>query len=591
MLVQMVRFISGWFVVCFCATMFAQPTIAQDTGLSIADPSITGPSITDSLKNLAAEVDVESILTNADEIDIENDTDNMRRMQSAAFVNQKADFGRWGHIKDRYSTWTNHSNRLVPLYTFGFKLDSLRGNRNAYRDANRLKRIYGHVPAGTLNRDADYFDQTDIYRLQKGAIAAGYKNIIVLVFDGMDWQTTRSAALYKTGKVAYTQGRGSGLAFQDFDSVTTDFGLVCTSAYSALMKQDVNSQLVLEDPKLSTGGYSVKHGGAAPWLEKPESDYLLGLLHDQPHTVTDSAASATSLFSGVKTYNAAINVAANGKQLTPIAHDLQKQGFKVGAVTSVAISHATPACAYANNVYRKDYQDIARDMIGLSSAAHRGDPLPGMDVLIGAGWGEEKEEDSYQGKNYLIGNTYMHAEDIKKVDVVNGGRYVVAQRTAGKDGAKELKAAAIQAAEQGDRLLGFYGVKSGHLPYQTADGGFNPTIDAKGIEKYSQADLDENPTLAEMTDAALTYMEKADDGFWLLVEAGDVDWANHANNIDSSIGAVLSGEAAFNTIIRWIGKRNAWRDTALIVTADHGHYFVIQDAKLIAQAGAEQRAK
>jgi len=70
-----------------------------------------------------------------------------------------------------------------------------------------------------------------------------------------------------------------------------------------------------------------------------------------------------------------------------------------------------------------------------------------------------------------------------------------------------------------------------------------------------------------------------------MVEAGDVDWANHANNTDSSIGAVLSGDDAFRVIMDWVDENNAWAYTAVIVTADHGHYMVIDDANRIAEAG------
>ena len=145
--------------------------------------------------------------------------------------------------------------------------------------------------------------------------------------------------------------------------------------------------------------------------------------------------------------------------------------------------------------------------------------------------------------------------------------------------------AAQQAADAGLRLIGFYGVRGGHLPFQTADGKYNPTFDIEPAEQYSQADLFENPTLADMTAAALLRLERATDGFWLLVEAGDVDWANHSNNIDSSIGAVLSGDEAFDVVVNWIDQHNAWRDTAVIVTADHGHYLVIDDAGRLAEAG------
>jgi alkaline phosphatase len=65
--------------------------------------------------------------------------------------------------------------------------------------------------------------------------------------------------------------------------------------------------------------------------------------------------------------------------------------------------------------------------------------------------------------------------------------------------------------------------------------------------------------------------------FWLMVEAGDVDWASHANNIDGAIGATFSGDAAFTTITEWIESNGGWDKTAVIVTADHGHMFVLSE--------------
>jgi alkaline phosphatase len=149
--------------------------------------------------------------------------------------------------------------------------------------------------------------------------------------------------------------------------------------------------------------------------------------------------------------------------------------------------------------------------------------------------------------------------------------------------------AARRAADEELRLLGLFGTKGGHLPFRTADGKYNPTFDVKGTERYSEADVTENPTLAEMTQAALLVLEQAIDGFWLMIEAGDVDWANHANNIDSSIGAVLSGEEAFRVVMDWVDENNAWEYTAVIVTSDHGHYLVIDDANRFVEAGKATR--
>ncbi len=515
--------------------------------------------------------------------------DSMRELQSDAIKKQSAPWGHWGHIPNRYSTWLNHSNRLIPIYTFGITLDSLREEGSVYSDPKRLEKLYGNVPSDTVNPTASYFDQTDVYRLQKKAVEQGRKNIILFVFDGMDWQTTRAAAIYKSGKVGYDTGRGDVLSFQNYRGTKTDFGFFCTSPRLGGTKFDVNSQVVLGGGKDASGGFDVKRGGAYPWLEQSNSDYLIGLDRTQPHSVTDSAASAVSMTAGVKTYNGSINYTVDGEHIVPIARELQPQGFKIGVVTSVPLSHATPGAAYANNVARYDYQDIARDMVGLRSSSHRDKPLEGVDVVISGGWGEGKDKDGAQGENFAQGNPYFHQADLSAVDRKNGGKYHVAQRTEGVSGREGLMKGAEQAIREGTRFLGFYGATGGHLPFQTADGNFNPTFDAKGTETYSQADIDENPTLADMTEAALGILETSEKGFWLMVEAGDVDWANHANNLDSSIGAVLSGDAAFDTIVNWVDRNDAWDDTALIVTSDHGHFLVIDDAEVIANAGRADR--
>jgi len=153
-----------------------------------------------------------------------------------------------------------------------------------------------------------------------------------------------------------------------------------------------------------------------------------------------------------------------------------------------------------------------------------------------------------------------------------------------------LAEAARDAIDRRLRLFGLFGVREGNLPFQTADGDFNPVgcrpeqppsadrLRKKycPLEPYSEADLAENPTLADMTRAALDVLGTRE-RFWLLVEAGDVDWAAHANDIDAAIGAVRSGDAAFQAVVSWIERRNAWNDAVVIVTADHGHMFVLDE--------------
>ena len=120
--------------------------------------------------------------------------------------------------------------------------------------------------------------------------------------------------------------------------------------------------------------------------------------------------------------------------------------------------------------------------------------------------------------------------------------------------------------------MGFFGADGGNLPYQTADGAYDPFK-----ARYTEGDVSENPTLADMTRVALGVLSRNKRGFWLMIEAGDVDWANHSNNIDNSIGAVLSGDAAFRMVTKWVEKNDAWDQTLVILTADHGHFLVLDD--------------
>ena len=65
-----------------------------------------------------------------------------------------------------------------------------------------------------------------------------------------------------------------------------------------------------------------------------------------------------------------------------------------------------------------------------------------------------------------------------------------------------------------------------------------------------------------MTEAALTVLgAEPDQPFALFVEAGDVDFALHANNLDNAIGAVYSGEEAVRAVIDWVETHSNWDDS------------------------------
>jgi alkaline phosphatase len=509
-----------------------------------------------------------------------------------------------------FSNHSSHTNRLVPVYTFGSKLDlgAVTGKNSIYRDAKRLEALYGYLPEHTVNPGADYADQSDLRTVLDAAVARGVKHLFIVWFDGTDWPTMQAAAVAKTGKV-YNAGKGSGLVFQDYDAQgTAGFGYAVTSPTHDRNTPNVDAQTVVIPASSARGGYDARIAGPNPWTPGPLAaqapGYLKGPSGNEkdkagvkaaggvPHAYTDSSCSAAEFIDGAKSYNNGLNVKDDGTFVPTLFNVLETQGWRLGTATSVPFDHASPAAMYAHNVYRDDYQDIARDMLGLTSITqltHKEPAHRGLDVALGTGFGQESGLRGIisQGKNVVPGNLYITDADKAAIDARHGGPYVVAQTTPGARGAKVLGEAAALAASQGLRLFGLFGDKGlNHLPYRTADGRFDPAPDVSGkAETYTPEVLAEQPTLADMTRASLTVLtSRLGRKFALFVEAGDVDFALHSNNLDNTVGAVYSGEDAVKVIIDWVETHSNWNDSAMIVTADHGHYLVIDDLDAIARA-------
>ena len=540
-------------------------------------------------------------------------SDHMKRLQTENVATARRKVDRPYHFGSQgpggvFSNHTSHSNRLIPFYTFGRKIDpsAVTGANSVYRDADRLKALYGFLPENTLNPEAEYADQSDFAGLLADAVKKGAKHVFIVWFDGLDWPTTQAAAVAKTGRV-YTGGKGSGLIFQDYTADgSARFGNYVTAPTHDKNAPDVDAQTVAIPPTALRGGYDARIAGPNAWTPGPLAaqapGYLKGQAGDEkdkagvkaagrvPHAYTDSSTSAAEFISGKKAYNNGVNVLDDGTLAPTLFHSLQKQGWKVGTVTSVPFNHASPSAMYAHNVYRDDYQDLARDMLGLRSITQEDgkEPAhPGLDVVIGTGFGQEVHDKGLkaQGKNVRPGNLYLADADKAAIDVANGGKYVVAQTEPGAEGAATLAAAAGRAAAGGHRLFGFFGAKGlDHLPFRTADGRFDPAPNLNGkAESYSPSDLREQPALADMTRAALTVLTaKPGQPFALFIESGDVDFALHANNLDNAVGAVYSGEEAIKAVIEWVEKNSNWDDSVMVVAADHGHYLVIDDIQAIA---------
>jgi alkaline phosphatase len=336
-------------------------------------------------------------------------------------------------------------------------------------------------------------------------------------------------------------------------------------------------------------GYDPIKGGAAPWLTGTDQEYI-------KYSYPDSANTATTLYSGVKTYNGAVGVDIFENPVESVLSRAAQAGKSTGLVTSVPIDHATPAAAAANVNNRNKYDGPTLDYI-LQQELRTYQPT----VLLGGG-----HPLSATGNPLPVGvepntdNTYITTATYNKLTANptnNEYGYTFLER--GTNAATQLAtAAAAIDPEKGGRLLGLYGARgqNGNLPVSSANGDYSTTgLDlfslnsTKGLNQdklrplkvgetdaqFIATERNQNPTLDDLTKAALSVLGKDPDGLWLLVEGGDIDWAAHDNNIDNLIGATLDFDKAVGSVIAWINANGGWADNELIVTADHDHYLTL----------------
>ena len=214
--------------------------------------------------------------------------------------------------------------------------------------------------------------------------------------------------------------------------------------------------------------------------------------------VTDSAAGATALASGQKTYNGAIGVDAAGKPIPTILEIAEQKGLATGLVTTCSITHATPACFISHQASRGLNEAIALDFLKTD-----------IDVFIGGGRNYfSKRSDGINLNDSLKARGYQIANSISEVQQITKG-----------------KVAAFLADEQQAR--------------------------------FSEGRGDE---LVKSTEAAIRLLKGNKKGLFMMIEGSQIDWGGHDNNtqyiveemidFDNAIGKVLDFAAADgNTLV------------------------------------------
>ena len=229
--------------------------------------------------------------------------------------------------------------------------------------------------------------------------------------------------------------------------------------------------------------------------------------------VTDSAAAATAIACGEKTNNHYSGVDPDGRPLESCAAVAKKAGRKVGIVSTVTITHATPAGFYAHRKSRGDGYGIALDLAN-----------SGFDFFAGGGLDSKFNDKKH--KEY-VGDAYAYAE--KK-----GYRIV---RT--KDEFMSLKPS------------------DGKILTRFRDGALDNAIDIRDAK---------DPTLAEIVTKAIQMLDN-EKGFFLMAEGGRVDWAGHANDAATNLREVLALDDAVKVALAFQERHPD--ETLVVVTGDH----------------------
>ncbi|MEN8224053.1 MAG: alkaline phosphatase [Bacteroidota bacterium] len=241
----------------------------------------------------------------------------------------------------------------------------------------------------------------------------------------------------------------------------------------------------------------------------------LSTTHAANRLITGSAAAGTALATGHKTAIGRIGMDTSGTvPFESIAEKAKKKGMKVGIISSVSINHATPAAFYAKQKNRNMYFEIGLD-------------LTKSDFDFFGGGGLSSAEGSLEGEEV---NLYELAEE-------SGFQYI---NTA--EGFSNLKPAEAKVLFVNPELTG-------------------------GTSMHYAIDQPEGYiTLADITGKAIEYLDN-DNGFFMMVEGGKIDWLCHANDMAAMIHEVLDFSYAVEEAIAFYHQHPD--ETLIVVTADH----------------------
>lgn len=225
--------------------------------------------------------------------------------------------------------------------------------------------------------------------------------------------------------------------------------------------------------------------------------------------VTDSAAAGTALATGHKTNNGMISTLPDGTKVGTILEAAEKLGKSTGLITTVTITDATPAVFASHVPTRKDQAGIAPQLVQEK-----------VDVILGG------------GREFFTPKSQAGSKRTDETDVIG-----------------QAKAAGYQYVDTRDALLAAKGTEVLGL--------------FEDAEMTTEAP---EPTLAEMADKAISILSQDKDGFFVMIEGGQIDRKCHANDAPGAVKQTIDFSDAVGKALEF-ARTNG--NTLVIVTADH----------------------
>lgn len=278
-----------------------------------------------------------------------------------------------------------------------------------------------------------------------------------------------------------------------------------------------------------------------PVLETMARKGNIALVRTEPSgtIVVDSAAAATQLATGEYSGSEMIGLNQLGEHVPTVLEIARDLGKATGLVSDTRITHATPAGFAAHQRERNMENEIACDMLDNR-----------VDVLLSGGLRH------FVPKEVNDPNSATHMAVVQMI----GGQF---QPTSKRDDSRNLLVESRQDYQLVFDHQSLAKVKDGRVLGLFAD---SEMLDALAENEALQSASRTQPTLVEMTQKAIEILSQDPNGFFLMVEGGQIDWCGHNNDAGCMLHELLQLDDAVRYVYNWAKDRD---DTVVLVTADH----------------------